>query len=117
MYICSVNTFPEYLLERIQEFERDKGERTSLDKFAEYIGVSRPLVSHWLKGKYSPSLENVRTLAELFGPEIYEVLQLPAPDPDLELLKSIWKHIPEEKRRSLREQGESYAAHNQTDTD
>jgi len=71
-----VPSFSEYLFSKLQEFEKQRGQRTSLDKFAEYLGVSRPLVSYWLKGTL-PSLENVQILARKFGPEVYDVLDLP----------------------------------------
>ena len=99
--------FDKYIFTKIQEFEKEQGKRVSLDKFAEYLGVSRPLISHWLSGRTKPSLENVRILAEKFGPEIYDILELSRPDPDLLAITKVWYQIPEKSRRAIREQAEA----------
>jgi len=104
-------SFSNYLLSKLQEFEKQRGKRTSLDKFADYIGVSRPLVSYWLKGT-KPNLENVKILASKFGPEVYDVLGLPRPDPNLQKINQIWERIPPEKQQRLVEDAERYEANN-----
>jgi transcriptional regulator with XRE-family HTH domain len=74
-----------------------------LDKFAEYIGVSRPLISYWLKGTI-PSLENVQILANKFGPEVYDVLGLPRPNPYLQKINQVFERLsPEQQKRTLQE--------------
>lgn len=81
MYNIHVSRLSEYLLFKIQEFEKERGKRTSLDKFAEYVGVSRPLISYWLKGTM-PSLENVQLLAKKFGSEkIHGTIEYVYPPP------------------------------------
>lgn len=100
-------TFAEYLLSKLQEYEKQQRRRMSLDKFAAYLGVSRPLVSYWLKGTI-PSLENVQILAEKFGPEVYDVLQLPRPNPFLNKINKIWERIPPEKQQKLAEDAQRY---------
>jgi transcriptional regulator with XRE-family HTH domain len=100
-------SFSDYLLSKLQEFERQKGQRVSLDMFAEYLGVSRPLVSYWLKGT-KPSLENVQILASKFGPEVYDALGLPRPNPFLQKISEIWERIPPEKQQKLAEEAERY---------
>jgi len=107
IYTVLMIPFDKYIFTKIQEFEKDQGKRVSLDKFAEYLGVSRPLISHWLSGRTKPSLENVRILAEKFGPEIYDVLELTRPDPDLYAITKMWDRILEKSRRSIREQAEA----------
>lgn len=99
-------TFSEYLLSKLQEFEKERGQRTSLDKFAEYIGVSRPLVSYWLKGTI-PSLENVQILASKFGPEVYDVLNLPRPNPLLQKINQIFERLSPEHQKKLAEEADS----------
>lgn len=102
-------TFSDYLLSKLQEYEKQRGRRTSLDKFAEYLGVSRPLVSYWLKGT-KPSLENVQILATKFGPEVYDVLNLPRPDPHLQSIHTRWENIPPDKQQQLAKDAERYEA-------
>lgn len=103
--------FSEYLLSKLQEFEKQRGQRTSLDKFAEYLGVSRPLVSYWLKGTI-PSLENVQILARKFGPEVYDVLDLPRPNPYLQKINQLFDRLTPEHQRQLAEDAERYETKN-----
>lgn len=111
MYNISVPAFSEYLLNKLQEYEKQRGQRTSLDKFAEYLGVSRPLVSYWLKGTI-PSLENVQLLAKKFGPEVYDVLDLPRPNPYLQKISEIFEGLSPEHQRKLAEDAEQYKTTN-----
>lgn len=111
MYNKCVPNFSEYLLNKLQEYEKQRGQRTSLDKFAEYLGVSRPLVSYWLKGTI-PSLENVQLLARKFGPEVYDVLDLPRPNPYLQKITQIFENLSPEHQRKLAEDAELYKVKN-----
>jgi transcriptional regulator with XRE-family HTH domain len=104
LYTENMLTFPQWLLAKVQEFEKQQGRRTSLDAFAAYVGVSRPLISQWLSGRTKPSLENVRRISLKFGSEIYDVLGLPRPDPVLQDVINAWPYLSEETRRSIREQ-------------
>lgn len=111
MYNSFMQSFSEYLLAKLQEFEKQRGQRTSLDKFAEYLGVSRPLVSYWLKGTI-PSLENIQILASKFGPEIYDVLNLPRPNPYLQKINQLFERLSPEHQRKLMEDAERYEVKN-----
>lgn len=111
MYNTCVPTFSEYLFTKLQEYEKERGKRTSLDKFAEYLGVSRPLVSYWLKGT-KPSLENIQLLAKKFGPEVYDVLELPRPNPYLQKINQLFEQLTPEHQRQLAEQAEHYQSTN-----
>lgn len=111
MYNICVTTFSEYLLNKLQEYEKQRGQRTSLDKFAEYLGVSRPLVSYWLKGTI-PSLENIQLLARKFGPEVYDVLDLPRPNPYLSKINQVFENLSEDHQRQLAEDAERYVIGN-----
>lgn len=91
------------------EWQTQIKKRASLQDFADHIGYSRPLISMWLSAQRLPTDEGVARLAELFGPEIYDILNLDRPDPDLQRLTKIWKDIPENIRQSLLEQGEQYS--------
>lgn len=113
MYNIQVPTFSEYLLNKLQEFEKQRGQRTTLDKFAEYLGVKRPILSIWLSGKSQPSLESVRQLAEKLGPEVYEVLNLPSPNPYLQKISQLFEHLSPEHQRQLAEEAERYQTENE----
>jgi transcriptional regulator with XRE-family HTH domain len=106
-----VPNFSEFLLSKLQDYEKEKGRRVTLDNFAEYIGVSRPLVSYWLKGTI-PSLENIQILANRFGPAVYDVLDLPRPNPYLQKINQVFERLSEEHQRKLAEDAEQYVVKN-----
>jgi transcriptional regulator with XRE-family HTH domain len=108
MYNYAMTSFSKYLFSKLQEFEKDRGQRISLNDFADYLGVSRPLISYWLSGEKKPSLEKIRIITEKFGPEVYDVLDLPRPDPDLTYLQAHWLNLPPKIKKALREEVEKY---------
>ena len=90
----------------------------SLNSFSEYLGVSRPLLSMWLLGKRSVSHEYkikiALPIANLIGPEIYKLLDVQSPDPDLQALSHLWPCLSEETRHAIREQAEKYVTNKET---
>lgn len=112
MYNFHVPTFAEYLLLKLQEFEKQRGQRTTLDKFAEHLGVKRPILSLWLSGKNKPSLDSVRQLAEILGPEIYDALDMPRPNPYLQTINKLFERLTPEHQRRLAEDAERYQTEN-----
>lgn len=75
--------FPEFIERKYLEWQNREGKRKSIEEFAIYIGVSQPALSLWMGGKRTPSAQTVHLLAEIFGNEVYDVLGLPRPNPDL----------------------------------
>jgi len=75
------------------------GQRKTLEDFADYLGISRPLLSFWINGKRVPNEENIEKISLRFGNEIYDVLDLPRPNPYLQKLNRIWEFIPEEAEK------------------
>jgi transcriptional regulator with XRE-family HTH domain len=85
----------------------------SLNSFANYLDFSPPIVNLWLSGSRLPTQGNVERLipklVELLDFEVYDVLGLPRPDPDLQRLNRVWPRIPKEYRQMLANQAEKYA--------
>lgn len=92
----------------------------SLNSFANYLDFSPPIVNQWLNGSRLPSQGNVERiipkLVELLDLEVYDLLGLPRPDPDLQRLIQVWPRIPKEYRQVLAGQGEKYAAEKESDS-
>jgi transcriptional regulator with XRE-family HTH domain len=104
--------FPNYLEQQFLAWQQRNGRRKTLDEFAHYLEISRPLLSMWLKGTRRPGPKKIEFLVELFGPEVYDSLGIPRPDPDLQTLENIWYRIPKGIRQVLREQGEKFVDKN-----
>ena len=60
-------------------------------EFAEYLGVDPVRLNHYLNGRRKLSdPDTIDTFAQKLGPEIYDVLGLARPDPQLQQLTSRW---------------------------
>lgn len=103
------NNFTEFLENSFVKWQSQIGKRKTIKEFSEYLGVSRPLLSIWMLGRQRPGPKNIELLATKLGPEIYDALGEPRPNPDLQALIADWDYIPIEKQRALREQGEQYS--------
>jgi transcriptional regulator with XRE-family HTH domain len=108
--------FAALLLHQMQQWESAQGKRATLRGFANHLEVSQPLLSIWMKGNTRPSTEKIELLAAKLGNQVYEVLGLPKPDPDLLRLNQIWPHIPEAMRRSIVKQAEQYLSGTRDET-
>jgi transcriptional regulator with XRE-family HTH domain len=109
------NAFTEFLENSFVKWQSQMGKRKTIKEFSEYLGVSRPLLSMWMLGRQRPGPKNIELLANKLGPEVYDVLGFPRPNPDLQALMAAWNYIPSEKQHAMREQGEQYKIQNQND--
>ena len=105
-------TFPKLLEQKFLAWQQESGERKTIQEFAAYLGVSQPILSHWLNGARSPGPESLRLLSAKLGPEVYDVLGLDRPDPDLAYITQQWENLTPAMRRQLREQAEKLASKN-----
>lgn len=104
--------FPELLEQKFLEWQMENGERKTLYEFANYLGVSHGTISFWINGVKKPSDSNIEKLAEIFGNEIYDALDLPRPNPYLQKLNRLWEFLPEEFQKRISEEAESYETKN-----
>lgn len=85
--------FTKWINEKFIEWRGNS--RFGVTDFANYVGVSQPLMSRWLNGrsKRMPDSESIAKLADKF-PDVYEAVGLPAPKPK-------FVYLPRELRRNL----------------
>lgn len=100
---------PQLLEKKYLQWQLNSEARKTLDDFANYIGVKRPLLSMWMTGKRHPGEQYKARLVELFGDEA--ILSFDE-DPDLHAVQKSWEYIPPEQRRELRDKAEKYASEN-----
>lgn len=99
----------EFVLRKIQELEREKGRRVTLEEASKIFGVSRPTLSQWISGKVAePSSLRVDELASTMGMDVYDVLGYARPEPELRYLSRNWENLPEDARRRIREIVDEY---------
>ena len=95
------------------QWQAEQGTRKTLEEFAAYVGVSRPLINMWMNGNQKPGAENIKLMGELFGSEIYDVLELPRPNPHLQKINRLWEFLPEEIQIKLAKETEKYETQNE----
>lgn len=105
--------FSDWVTRKFVEWQAAQGKRKTIEDFAAYLGTSRPLVNMWMNGNKKPGVENIKLLAELFGNEIYDVLDLPRPNPHLQKINRLWEFLPEEIQIKLAKETEKYETQNE----
>lgn len=92
---------PEFLNKKFIEWQYQSGERKTLDEFADYLRVNRPLLSMWMNGSRRPGTKFKGRIIELYGDEAAEVL---GEDPRLFFINEHWDEASEELQRSIHKQ-------------
>lgn len=108
----SVVTFSEYLESQYLEWQRAQGKRKTIEDFAAWIGVSRPLLNMWMNGNRKPGKESLKLLSGIFGNEVYDVLGYPRPNPYLQKINQLFENLSEEQQRRLAEEADQYLIKN-----
>jgi transcriptional regulator with XRE-family HTH domain len=106
-----MSPFADWLTKKFVEWQAKIGKRKTLDDFAAYIGVSRPLINLWMNGtKSRPGPENIKILAEIFGYEIYDILKIPRPHPLQLYVARNWGLLPDKEQKQISEIVAKYTA-------
>lgn len=109
--------FKDYFFAQFRKWEdQQPGKRSTYTAFARWLSdnslgveIKQQLVSDWIGGKYKPSEDKyLLVLEEKLGSEIYEVLNLPRPNPYLQRINQRWERIPPDKQQKLAEEAERY---------
>jgi len=86
--LIAMTTFDKLLTIKFIEWQQKQGERKTVREFAQWLGVAQSTVSMWWNNRSTPQGNFVRLLADKLGPEVYDALDLPRPDPDLTYLQA-----------------------------
>ncbi len=97
----NMETFKEWLERQFMAWQISTGQRQTIEKFADYLGVSRGTLNKWMNGDRKPETESVEILALKLGLEVYDVLGLPPPDEDLFRIKQLWGHLTKEEQKAI----------------
>lgn len=112
----NMNKFSDWITRKFVEWQAAEGKRKTIEDFAAYLGTSRPLVNMWMNGNKKPGKENIAIMAELFGNDIYDVLELPRPNPRLQRVNRLWEFLPESVQVRIEEEAAKYEAQNISDS-
>jgi hypothetical protein len=101
--------FNHWLENEFLKWQDQRGRRGRLVQFAKHLGISAPLLSHYLKGIRKPAGATVHKLAKQLGPEVYDVLGLQRPDPQLVFITRNWSLLTDEEKGILVETVKKYS--------
>ena len=109
--------FSNWITGKFLEWQAKQGKRKTLDEFAAYLGVSRPLLNMWMNGdKPRPGQANIKMLSEVFGDEIYDVLDLPRPDPFMLYVQKTSPNLKDNQKKKISEQIAKYITTNEKES-
>lgn len=109
----TMDTFPQWINRKFVEWQASQGKRKTVEEFAIYLGVSRPLLNMWMNGNKKPGRENINLLSEIFGNEVFDILGLPRPNPYLQRVNRVWEFLPEAIQKRIAEDAEKYETTNE----
>ncbi len=112
--------FKDFFFNAYIEFQKET-RKSGITAFAKYLSVkngfgvtfSQQIVSGWLNGDYEPSEKYAPALAYVLGDGIYDILNLPRPDPDLQFINRLWPELTDEDRRIIVEQAKKFRLANE----
>jgi len=104
--------FPNWINRQFVLWQAKEGKRKTIDEFAAYIGISRPLLNMWMNGNRKPGTENIKLLEEIFGMEVYDALDLSRPNPHLQVVNRVWEFLPEELQKRISDEAVEYETKN-----
>ena len=106
--IMQRHPFSTLLERKFLEWQIEMGQRKSQAEFAILLGVSRSALTMWMNGTHLPDRESAGKLANFLGPEIYELLEMPRPNPYLQKINQVFERLSPEKQQKLAEDAERY---------
>ena len=93
--------FNQWLEQQYLDWEHQSGRRKTLQQFADYLGISSSLLSHYLSGSREPAQENLDKIADKLGDKAYDALERPRPDPVLRKVIRKWGELSDEQKARI----------------
>src|SRR4030067_2989574 len=93
--------FGKWLTRKFLDLQSESGRAWTVTEFAEYLDCPQQSVSRWMGGSL-PDEARVPKLAAKLGDDIYKLVDLPQPDPDLRFIELNWERTPPKLRKTLR---------------
>lgn len=105
------NSVAEWLSRQFLVWQVAQGKRKTLGDFARYLGVKRTTLEKWLYGARVPGRRYADKIAAKLGPEIYDLLRMPRPDPRLTMVIDGWGRISDSDREDIARRFADYLGH------
>ena len=100
--ISMKSSLSEWLQKKYIDWMAEQGEIKTQHEFADFLGIDKVSLNRYFNGKIkTPDAETITKISEKLGPEIYDVLGLVRPDPQLQELTSIWHKLDQSVKEEI----------------
>jgi hypothetical protein len=96
-----MSNFPAWFNRAYKRWSRSQAGEEDFIAFCDLLGYPPSKVLGWLHGEFLPEEPEVLNIAGIFGTDIYEVLDLPKPEPQLLKIYKSFAHLTGEDRGKI----------------
>ena len=96
-----MSNFPAWFTRAYKRWSRSQAGEEDFIAFCDLLGYPPSKVLGWLHGEFLPEEPEVLSIAGIFGTDIYEVLDLPKPEPQLLKIYKSFAHLTGENRGKI----------------
>ena len=96
-----MSNFPTWFNRAYKRWSRSQAGEEDFIAFCDLLGYPPSKVLGWLHGEFLPEEPEVLSIAGIFGTDIYEVLDLPKPEPQLLKIYKSFAHLTGENRGKI----------------
>jgi hypothetical protein len=96
-----MSNFPAWFNRAYKRWSRSQAGEEDFVAFCDLLGYPPSKVLGWLHGEFLPEEPEVLSIAGIFGTDVYEVLDLPKPEPQLLEIYKSFAHLTGENRGKI----------------
>jgi len=96
-----MSNFPAWFNRAYKRWSRSQAGEEDFVAFCDLLGYPPSKVLGWLHGEFLPEELEVLSIAGIFGTDVYEVLDLPKPEPQLLEIYKSFAHLTGENRGKI----------------
>ena len=96
-----MSNFPAWFNRAYKRWSRSQAGEEDFIAFCDLLGYPPSKVLGWMQGEFLPEKPEVLSIAGILGVEVYQVLDLPKPDPELLRIYGSFSHLSGQDRSNL----------------
>ena len=96
-----MSNFPAWFTRAYKRWSRSQAGEEDFIAFCDLLGYPPSKVLGWLHGEFLPEGSEILSIAGTLGTEVYQVLDLPKPDPELIKIFESFAHLTGQDRSNL----------------
>jgi len=96
-----MSNFPAWFIRAYKRWSRSQAGEEDFIAFCDLLGYPPSKVLGWMHGEFLPEGSEILSIAGTLGTEVYQVLDLPKPDPELIKIFESFAHLTGQDRSNL----------------